>query len=147
MSFPTVATLLEMAWSSPTLLERASARRKRVFFVRSLKEARDRGSKGLRRSALRTTFRSQPGTEGQGLGRVIDHDLSNSLSTGEDEMSRDFHLKTVVSMDLYPLIQEIESFLQSCKYRRKSAILGIVGLDTEKPFSLHQRRYTSHLAW
>lgn len=54
---------------------------------------------------------------------------------------------TELSIERKPAIAEEERDFFFRRKRRKSAILGIEGLEIEWPFDLHQDLKTAHLAW
>ena len=55
--------------------------------------------------------------------------------------------KTAESMDQYALIAETDRPLLLQSHNKNSAILGIVGLDTECPLSQHHLLNTDHFDW
>ena len=119
-SLPCVAVTLDRALRSPTLLAAAKATRKRVYLDKSRKDARSKGSKGAPINTLRTTSTFQEGGLAGGRITCLEHVLRTSRITTSEERSYPLRAKTPLSMALYPLIAEAESFF-SCRRKTKNS--------------------------
>ena len=143
-SDPLLATLDEIACISPILLTDAKDSKKSVFLVTSLNVASSRGSNGCFIKATNTLLRSQEGGDKVFFFISKEKDLINCLKICDDEISGNFKRNTHDNIDLYPLIDDTVKFLFLLRSKRKSAILGRVGRETETPFSLHHLLKTDH---
>ena len=136
----------EIACSSPILFAVAKETKKSVFLVNCLQSQSSNGSNVelFKNSNVLARFQ-----EGKGdlifFRDLFSRPFTSSFIKRDEVIPGRMEKNTELSMDLYPLMAVIDSFLSSKRYTKKSAIIGKVGFVRSTFNVLHQFLKTDHL--